>query len=324
MKDNRATILWVLRILEEYTDENHILTMSRIIELIYDEYGETLDRRTITGSIRSLMDYGYDISTYSENKKGYYLRERDYEVAEIMLMMDSIYSYKGIPAKQTRDLIAKIQNRLSIYQRKNYKNLISVKPYKKTENKQVFYNIEVLDEAIKKQKQASFIYNSYDFDKSLKPRRMKPFIVEPYLMISENEHYYLICKNLSYSDNISYFRVDRMTEVNILETDAKLAPEGVNFDTFSQKAAAIYFGKEEDFKFRCKNSILDDVIDRFGTDIQIFNITDETFDFTVRLVDKAALFFALEYISRCEVLMPIHARERMKRYTQSGIDRYMK
>ncbi len=89
-------------------------------------------------------------------------------------------------------------------------------------------------------------------------------------------------------------------------------------------AAAIYFGEEENFTFRCKNSILNDVIDKFGTDIKLFNITEETFDFTIKSVDKAALFFALEYLSRCEVLMPIHARERMKRYVQSGIERYMK
>ncbi len=323
MGEERTTSLWVLKILKEYSDEIHILQMNEIISILEDECGSVLDRRTVTSSIKALIDFGYDISTYSENSKGYYLRERDFENSETLLMMDAVYSYKGIPAKQTTDLITKLQRGLSKYQRKNYKNLISVKPLFKTQNKQVFYNIEQLDEAINNRKQVSFIYNNYDFDMSLKPRRSRPFIVEPYLMISENEHYYLICKNISYS-NVSYFRVDRMTEVNILEADANSAPEGVSFDTYSQKAAAIYFGEEENFTFRCKNSILNDVIDKFGTKIQLFNITEETFDFTVKLVDKAAIFFALEYISRCEVLMPIHARERMRRYVQSGIDRYMK
>lgn len=237
--------------------------------------------------------------------------------------MDAMYSYRGIPAKQTTDIIGKLQKYLSKYQRKSYINLVSLKPSFKTQNKQVFYNIEQLDESINKRKQVSFIYNSYDFDKKLKPRRDKPFIVDPYLMISENEHYYLICKNNSYN-NVSSFRVDRMTEISVLESDAKPTPEGVSFEVYSQKAAAIYFGEEENFTFRCKKSILNDVIDRFGTEIQMFNINEDTFDFSVKLVDKVATFFALEYISRSEILMPRHARERMKRYVQSGIDKYIK
>lgn len=82
MRNDRVTVLWVIKILQEYSNEEHIIGMSELISLIFNEFGETLDRRTITSSIRSLMDYGYDISTYSENKKGYYLRERDFEVAE--------------------------------------------------------------------------------------------------------------------------------------------------------------------------------------------------------------------------------------------------
>ena len=314
MRDERRTIILVLKVLEEHSDEKHILSMSEIISIIKHDWGITLDRRTITSSIKALIELEYDISIYSENKKGYYLRERSFEISEIVLMMDAIYSYRGIPSKQTTFLIEKLQKSLSKYQRKNYKNLVSVKPIIKTQNKQVFYNIEQLDEAINQKKQVSFIYNSYGFDKQLKPRRSKPFIVNPYLMISENEHYYLICETNSHA-NISY---------NILDIDSKAVPEDVNLDNYSKKAASIYYGDEENFTFRCKNSILSDVIDKFGVEINLYNITEETFDFTIKLVDKAALFFALEYISRCEILMPKHARERMKRYVQSGMERYMK
>lgn len=186
----------------------------------------------------------------------------------------------------------------------------------------MFLNLELLDEAINKRKQTSFLYNSYDFDKKLKPRSRKPLVVDPYLLIAENENYYLVCKNHHFN-NISFLRIDRMTDVKVLEKFATLPPEDVNLEAYSGKAHAIYFGEEELFLFRCRKAILNDVLDRFGPDVDLCNITEESFDFSVLLVDKAATFFALEYISRCEILSPEHSRERMRRYIRSGMDRYM-
>lgn len=323
MRDDRDTVLKVLYVLKEYSDEEHILPMRELINFITQEYNEKLDRRTINSSIKTLTDFGYDISTYSENKKGYYLRDREFEVSEIRLLMDAAYSFSGIPSKQTTDIILKIQKLLSKHQRKYYQNLVTIKSPHKTRNKQVFFNIEQLDEAISKRKQVSFIYNSYDFSKNLKPRSSRAFVVDPYLLILENEYYYLICKH-NYFNKISNFRIDRMTEVKILEEYAKPAPKDINFDNYAKKSAAVYFGEEELFKFRCKNKILNDVIDKFGTEVNIYNFTEETFDFSVKLVDKAATFFALEYLSRCEILSPERSRERMKRYIQSGMEKYIK
>lgn len=108
-----------------------------------------------------------------------------------------------------------------------------------------------------------------------------------------------------------------------METDAAPVPKGLNLEEYLEKIDNIYFGPEEKYTFRCKKVILGDVIDRFGTSIKPVNITEETFDFSIKLVDKAAIFFALEYISRCEILEPESARERLRRYIHSGIDRYM-
>jgi len=323
MRNDRATVLWVLKILKEYSDEEHIVGMSELISLIYNEFGQTLDGRTVNASIKTLIDFGYDISTYAENKKVYYLRERHFETAEIKLLMDAVYSFHGIPAAQTTDIISRLQHFLSKHKRRYYHNLITVKPIHKTRNKEVFLNIELIDEAISKGKQVSFIYNRYDFDKTMKPRNKRPFIVDPYLLLSENENYYLICKH-NYFNKTSYFRIDRMTDINILDEYAKPVIKDVSFENYVKKASAVYFGKEELFKFRCKKTILDDVFDTFGTEIEIYNITDDTFDFSLKMVDKAATFFSLKYISRCEILSPEHARERMRRYIQSGVERYFK
>lgn len=69
MGDERTTSLWVLKVLKEYSDENHILKMSEIISILSNECEVVLDRRTISSSIKALIDFGYDISTYTENQK---------------------------------------------------------------------------------------------------------------------------------------------------------------------------------------------------------------------------------------------------------------
>jgi len=323
MRNDRATSLEVWAVLKEFSDEDHLLTMGDIRRRLRQDYGAELDRRTVTAAIKTLQEFGCDISDYSENGVGYYVRERTFEPSELRLLMDAIYSFRGIPAKQTRDLIEKIQGDMSVHQRKRYTNLRVVKPKFKTVNRQVFYNIDQLDQAITEKRKVRFTYNKYDFDKKLKPTTEKPFVVDPYLLLAANGYYYLIC-NHSYFNRISHFRLDRMTDVEQLEEHALAPPKGVEFKEYIEKASAIYFGEEEPFTFRCRKEILRDVIDRFGPEVKIYNITEGTFDFTQRMVDKVGLFFALEYISRTEILSPEHARERMRRYVNDGMERYCK
>ena len=322
MRNDRLNTLWVLDVLKEYSDPDHILPMREIIRIIQEEHGEALDRRTVTACIKALCDVGYEISSYADNHKGYYLSRREFEISETRLLMDAIFSFHGISGQQTTGIIAKIQHLMSKPQRKYFQYLVAVKPMQKTSNLNVFLNIELLDEAIGQGKKASFLYKSYEFEKQLKPQNKRSFIVDPYLLLAKNGNYYLVCKTRDYS-NVSFLRIDRMTNVKILEEFAGIAPKDVNLEDYAKKSSAVYFGKEELFRFRCRKTILNDVADRFGPEIEIYNVTDGHFDFSIRLVDKAATFFALEYLSRCEILSPEHARERMRKYIRSGMERYM-
>lgn len=321
MRNDRAIVLAVERVLKEYSDEDHILTMEEFKKKLQMEYDLFPDRRTIASAIQTLAEFGHDISTYSENKRGYYLRQRTFEPSEIRLIMDAIYTFKGVPPKQSADLIQKLQSDMSRFQRKRFRHLKTVKPAFKTKNQQVFLNIELIDEAISSKKRISFRYNRYDINLKLSSPSGKTFEVDPYLMLCANERYYLIGNHV-YHDKISHYRLDRMTDMSILDTEAKPAPPGVNFEEYVEKADGIYFGQEALFTFRCKRGILDDVIDRFGTGVKPYNLQEETFDFSMKLVDKAAIFFALEYLSRCEILEPESARERMRRYIRSGSATY--
>lgn len=59
--DKKASLLYVLKVIEEYTDENHLMTYQMIGEKLYSRYGVDIERKTIASSIDILAEHGYDI-----------------------------------------------------------------------------------------------------------------------------------------------------------------------------------------------------------------------------------------------------------------------
>ena len=115
MLGDRANIVCLYKILEKYSDEEHILSMSDITGYFMQDYGMKIDRRAVYGAADTLIELGYDISVYKENGKGYFLRSRLFEPSEVRLMTDAVYSMHSIPQKQTADLLEKtsIRSQLS-------------------------------------------------------------------------------------------------------------------------------------------------------------------------------------------------------------------
>ena len=151
MLTEKAISICLLEVLREYSDSNHILSMGEIIKRINGRYGLTPDRRTIYSALETLVELGYDVSMYKENGKGYYLRDRQLEPSEAHLLSDAICTFPFISERQTAQLMKKIHSLVSVYERKQIKNLTVIRADQKTVNKNVFYNIEVLDEAIEQE-----------------------------------------------------------------------------------------------------------------------------------------------------------------------------
>lgn len=307
MFTEKANALCILAILKEDSDENHILGMKDIIGKMATVYGLKVDRRTVYSAIALLNDLDYDISTYEENGKGYFLRARTFEISEVRMLMDAVYGFPYIPPKQTADLIKKIQQLLSVHERKNYRNLTVVRQERKSQNKEVFLNIEILDEAIANKHKVSFTYLNYDFNKKLVPQRQEPYVVNPYGMVCENEQYYLIGTSKRYKDP-ALFRVDLMKSVAICEEKIELSAKEVNLDSVKNITYA-FSGEQEEIDLRCDDGILKYVLERFGTNIQIRANKDDTFNAVFKASPEGVQFWALQYLPYVEVLKPITLRK---------------
>lgn len=305
MITDKANMLCILQVLREYSDEAHIMTMKNLREKLESEYDIKPDRRTIYGAVETLCDLGYDISNYEENGIGYYLREREFDPGEIRLLLDAVYSCSYITPKQTEELLGKIRNFVSVHERKKYSYTNIVNPEKKSPNPEVFLNIEVIDQAINEKKQIEFTYLKYDETKTLVPRREKKYIANPYAMICENEHYYLILILEGHSE-LAFYRIDMMKDIEILDSKISISKKDAKLDSV-KKVVYAYSGEPKQVQLMCDETGLRYCIEKFGTDI-IITPKQEKYEILLNVPTEGMLYWALQYMQHVEVISPSELR----------------
>jgi len=173
------------------------------------------DRRSVKSNLMSLKELGYDINL----KRGIFIR-RDFEESELRMLIDGVLFSKNISRNQAKRLIEKLKNLGSNQFSAKVTHIANLPELQHSDNTRVMFNLDVINDAISKNKKISFIYNSYDENLKLKPRRNEIYIVSPYQMAAANGFYYLIC-NTDGHENIVHYRIDKMTEVKMLKIPAK-------------------------------------------------------------------------------------------------------
>lgn len=342
----RNIILNILDILRKYTDENHRLSQRDIAEILKNEYEMTVDRKAIKRNLMNLIECGYDIE-YSESvrmfkdKNGepyenivltdFYLN-REFTDSELRLLIDSVLFSNHIPYEQDKELIKKLEGLSNVHFKSRVKHVSSM-PKEKTDNKQLFLNIEILDEAIDKGKKVRFHYLEYHSDKKLHKRvqsdgKVREYLISPYQLAAREGKYYLICSLEKYQD-ITNYRVDRIANIEILDDNVKpfntlQGSDGRPLDLKDYMGKHIYmcFGDNIRAEFRADKSILSDIIDVFGKDIRFSGETDKQITVTASVNEMAMEQFALSFAPWIEVISPIKLREKMIKNLSAGLEKY--
>jgi predicted DNA-binding transcriptional regulator YafY len=310
MLSNKTNIIRILHILQEYSDEAHILPMRDIIAKMKAIYGVSIDRRTVYGMIEALNLLDYDVSTYEENGVGYYLRTRIFEPSEMRLLTDRIYSMGFISQRQTNTLLEKLQSTQSVHVRRKYKHLKAAQTRKST-NAELFWIIEQLDEAIEKHRKVAFDYYDYAVNKKRVLRRAEKYLVNPYRMVCANEKYYLVCNYDKY-ENISHYRIDMMKNLEITELPRKPLPKNFDLNDYSNALVYMFDGTCEDVEIVCDKRMAGEVIDRFGSDVRMTPIDEDRFKLQIHAPPLGLKFWALQYLPYCEIVAPAWLREEIK------------
>ena len=160
VKASKEVFLHVWRILTEQTDEDHPLTAEAIIEQL-EEIGYGCDRKAIYRHIEALEEFGIDIGKNTSAPRGYYVMSRDFELHELKLLADAVQSSRFITVKKSKQLIDKLGSLASVHQAEGLRRSLYMTDEDKTDNEQIFYVLDGVYEAIRRNRRVSFKYFRY-------------------------------------------------------------------------------------------------------------------------------------------------------------------
>lgn len=319
----KLALIRIWQILKKYSDYDHPLTQEDISSYLKNDYGIVIERKAISRNISLLKEAGVEIES---KRTGSYLDYREFEDSELHMLIDGVLSSKYITARHSKDLIDRICELSNKYFRSNIKYIHSVNDWSKTDNQALFYNIELIDNAVEEGKQIHYDYNKYGIDKKL--HKSSQQYVSPYLMILHNQRYYLMAYS-EYWGNMVFHRLDRIT--NMTMTDKKATPirtvagfeNGIDYKNLSTAMPYMYTDEPERIDFLADINIIDQVIDWFGTDIKLMKTDDENkVQVYVKASPNAMEHWAMQYINYVEIISPQSLRTRMRESLKNGLMKY--
>lgn len=292
--NQKAKLLYLEKIFLEYSDEEHPLSMSDIINKL-EVYGIKAERKSIYSDIECLINLGYDIILQKGKNGGYFLAGRDFELAELKLLVDSVQSSKFITKKKTDVLIKKLQGLTSRHSGRELQRQVYVADRVKVTNETVYYNVSYLHNAIAENRKIHFKYSSYNLSKQRELRNGGgDYTVSPYNLVFSEDNYYLIC-HYPKNARLTHFRVDRMSDIRIADEKRKEISEvmgkGFNLGEYLKNTFDMFGGDTKKVSLLCENSLINAVIDRFGEDVYIRKNDEESFIASVS-VNVSPTFFA--------------------------------
>lgn len=263
--------VFVLKILYEHTDENHYVTIAQILQALKDEYGIDSYRKTIKEDIDLLMAADFDIEFIKSSQNQYHIISRDFDVAELKVLIDAVISSKFISKAKSQALADKLSKLAGPYIAKELVRNIDVERRVKSENKQLLLIVDTINTAINEKKKIAFKYFTYDVRKDKKEKH-NGYIYKfsPYKLVWNGDYYYVVGFSDKYND-IGNFRVDRISKTpEILEDEAAPIPKRFDIGTYLNAMFHMYSAERKEVELICDNSVMDSIIDRFGEDVKVY------------------------------------------------------
>ena len=314
----------ILEILKEYSDQEHRLTQQEIIRLLKSNYDMDCDRRSVKNNVMCLKELGYEISM----EDGYYLLEREFDDAELRMLIDSVLFSKNLTQKQAKTLIEKLKGMGNRYFSAKVNHVSNLPELHHGDNKQLMYVLDTINEAISQHKKISFVYNKYGSDFKLHPKREEKYVVNPYQMVANNGFYYLI-GNYDKYDDISHYRLDKMTCVEMLTE--KMKPQnqvtgleqGLNLPKHMAEHIYMFSGESVAINMLVDETIISELVDWFGNDFYVIEKRrNNQVLFRLKCNEQAFFYWALQYGPYVEVLEPVSLRSKIAEAVSEMNEKY--
>ena len=304
--NQKAKILYLMRLFQEESDEDHPFSRKDMEERL-GSLGIHSERKSLYNDIETLKNFGMDITYRKAPPEGYYLANRDFELAELKLLVDAVQSSKFITEKKSRSLIRKIERLASRYEAGQLQRQVVVSDRIKTMNESIYYNVDKIHSAIALNRQIIFRYFEWTVSKEIRLKKGgENYHVSPWALTWDSENYYLIGYDTD-SRIIKHFRVDKMLHIEITGQERDGRDEFSRFDLarYTKQTFGMFGGNEQTVRIRFHIRFVGVVIDRFGKNVPLRPDGDEHFIARVEIAVSEQFFGWITGLGRdVQILSP--------------------
>ena len=321
--NQRAKLLYLMKILLEKTDEQHPLTMNELISELatYDVHAE---RKSIYSDLEHLRRFGLDIETTRGKTTSYFISHRQFELLELKLLVDAVQSSRFITEKKSEELIAKLSTLTSKSQALDLKHQTFVADCPKSFNEQSYYSVDSIHAAINDGKKITFKYFDYDVEKCRVFRKDGAlYQVTPITLCWDSDKYYLVAYSAEH-DELRNYRVDRMSEVNVSDEPADQYDKA-KFDASKHigQVFGMFSGELVRATLTFDNAFVNVALDYFGKEVKLVPKTDSQFEVTVDVsVSPVFLGWLFQFGGKAKISAPDSLIDAMKNLIEANTQAY--
>lgn len=315
-KQQKLKLLYLRDYLRRNTDENHPASLPELIDFLASK-GIQAERKSIYSDFLSLYEYGMEVLYRRKPPAGYYVAERDFELSEIKFLIDAVLSSRFLTPEQSSSLIQKLASLSGEHRSALLRRQIVLAGRVKSDSESAFENIDILHEAIEKNRQITFRYFDWGIDRK-KHFRKNNYFASPYALLWDDENYYLVAH--SERHGLTHYRVDKMEDIFLTELPRTVTDETRDFDpsSYSKEVFGMFRGKRRAIKLRFENALAGVVVDRFGRDLPLVADGEEHFTCTVQVsVSPNFLGWLAGFGGRATITHPPKAVEEYRQFCQS-------
>ena len=308
----KITIVYLLRILEKYSDEKHHLRAMQIVHYMEEDYGWTIKWTNARENLRRLMASG--VADIHIEDGEYWIGERTFCDEELHYLTDVVRTGRYIPKAESKELIDRLKSFGTTSFREGFRPEEKMDGWHKEDSSEMLGNVGVIKRAIAEKKKIRFCYKDYDASGRLR-KRGAGVTATPYRMILKNGRYYLLC-SVDPEDFMRTYRLDLIADAEVGAEDAKplLTVKGYEKGTIDYRkfAASPYMYSEEPkmIRLHVQKEALKEVMDWFG-EIKSITAKGDGFDVLVTAMPTPTMWWALQYLEVVEILQPVDLRTRI-------------
>lgn len=329
MRKSELIDIYILEILEKYADKNHKMMQKKLLKLLLEEYGVSCSRNTLATYLSALRADGR-----IAGERGIY-KVNKFSDEELRLLIDGVLFGQHIPVEDAKILIEKLKSMSELGLKDRVRNVYYVEGFNRTQNKRLQEMIDIIDSAIQHRRKLRVEQAGYDIEKKQITNKRTKLLVNPYQLVTEKSHYYLICivdddkENSYHGKDLENLRIDRwwtVEETNIpcrrIETLPKYKHGQFKLDDYMKEHIYMWSGDSERVTLRIKEYNVRDFVDWFGTNYRLIAREKDYAEVSIRVNINAIKFWALQYGEVATVLSPDNLRREIAATIEKMRGRY--